>query len=467
MARNAELEAAIVADPEAEGSYVVYGDWLLAEGDPRGELVAVQLALETAEGARWAELKRREQEILWVHAGALLGPAAHLAPARRFDWRRGFIDRMYGQFLGSEGEELMAHPSLALVRAVGDVELDAIRQSDPPLLGELAVKHHALADLLAWPRVRRLAFEAQANLLAEPEAALVGRSTLEALAFRGRDLAPSRACDFPALREVRVADGYLPEGALEVALAFVAACPHATLDLALNESSPIDELSPGRVGPITRLRLRHQSLQRLRALRGRLPGVRALELSGYYQLDPALAPAEVDVLPSAERLISLKIRRRIADPRTSEALIRSPCAATLERLELALTDRAAVAALCRGAFPALRVLELEGSEHPTVVDLDALADAAPRLDELALHEARLRQLCASRLAGRIQTLTFRSTGKLRLMARGLPAIDRLTALRRIRVDVGEPLGPEALEALGRFGVAVELAANVPAVGELI
>ena len=44
-ARNPELEQAILANPDDEAAYEVYADWLQGEGDPRGELAAVQVAL--------------------------------------------------------------------------------------------------------------------------------------------------------------------------------------------------------------------------------------------------------------------------------------------------------------------------------------------------------------------------------------------------------------------------------------
>src|SRR5689334_11938966 len=43
-ARNVELEKAIVADPYDADAYSVLGDWLQAQADPRGELIALQLA---------------------------------------------------------------------------------------------------------------------------------------------------------------------------------------------------------------------------------------------------------------------------------------------------------------------------------------------------------------------------------------------------------------------------------------
>src|SRR5690348_5174742 len=140
-ARNADLEAAIAADPEDEGPYLVYADWLQWRGDPRGELIVVQHALETARGQAWAKLRIRERELLSRYREALLGPAALHLDSRHFDWRRGFVDRMSAGFLFDERGQLVVHPSLALVRAMSNVEFRWLREASLPLLEELAVSH--------------------------------------------------------------------------------------------------------------------------------------------------------------------------------------------------------------------------------------------------------------------------------------------------------------------------------------
>ena len=42
--RHPELEQAIFADPDNPDAWAVYGDWLSVQGDPRGEIIALQLA---------------------------------------------------------------------------------------------------------------------------------------------------------------------------------------------------------------------------------------------------------------------------------------------------------------------------------------------------------------------------------------------------------------------------------------
>jgi uncharacterized protein (TIGR02996 family) len=68
-ARNAELEAAILADPESPDAYLVYGDWLLEQGEPLGELVSVQATLaklrkRAGNAKEKKELEKREKALL-------------------------------------------------------------------------------------------------------------------------------------------------------------------------------------------------------------------------------------------------------------------------------------------------------------------------------------------------------------------------------------------------------------------
>ncbi len=66
--------AAIDADPTALEPRRVLGDWYAAQGDPRGELIAVQVALPEATGAHQAELLEREAALLQRHRELFFGP---------------------------------------------------------------------------------------------------------------------------------------------------------------------------------------------------------------------------------------------------------------------------------------------------------------------------------------------------------------------------------------------------------
>ena len=83
-ARNPELEAAIATDVDDAAAYFVYADWLQAEGDPRGELISLQLADSGA-----PDSDRDEQVRQLLAAPSLLGDVdAQLAT---FEWQWGFL----------------------------------------------------------------------------------------------------------------------------------------------------------------------------------------------------------------------------------------------------------------------------------------------------------------------------------------------------------------------------------------
>lgn len=79
---NPELEATCRASPGAPEPWAVYADWLMGEGDPRGELAALHCNGKTNEATKY----------LKAHAARLLGDLeAHLGGGiRELRWRHGF-----------------------------------------------------------------------------------------------------------------------------------------------------------------------------------------------------------------------------------------------------------------------------------------------------------------------------------------------------------------------------------------
>jgi uncharacterized protein (TIGR02996 family) len=87
---GARLEAEIAADPDAQGPYVVYGDWLAARGDPRGELVTIGHAL--AKNPHHKAMLEAHRTHLAAHATQLLGPLADCTDLiTEQDWYMGFL----------------------------------------------------------------------------------------------------------------------------------------------------------------------------------------------------------------------------------------------------------------------------------------------------------------------------------------------------------------------------------------
>ena len=124
----AALETRIVEHPADDAAYAVYGDWLQRQGDPRGELIALQLAreAEVARGVTRSKLAAAIGKLVERQASVLLGDLAALVPdvrelsAAPLIWRRGFIHRVVldsraGE-LGAIVGQILAHPSGRFVR---------------------------------------------------------------------------------------------------------------------------------------------------------------------------------------------------------------------------------------------------------------------------------------------------------------------------------------------------------------
>jgi len=85
MTTEATLLAQIYADPTADGPRLVYADYLQERGDPRGELIALQILNRDTP---------RERELLERHAKEWLGPLAaviDLPPNAQTTFERGFL----------------------------------------------------------------------------------------------------------------------------------------------------------------------------------------------------------------------------------------------------------------------------------------------------------------------------------------------------------------------------------------
>lgn len=98
---HTQFELAIFEEPDCLAHYAAYGDWLHERGDPHGDFIQVQLALEdeTRSAAERQELRAREEELLRRHEDEWLGPLACLKRSPRpgtpsdcsYRFARGFL----------------------------------------------------------------------------------------------------------------------------------------------------------------------------------------------------------------------------------------------------------------------------------------------------------------------------------------------------------------------------------------
>lgn len=195
MDREPALEAAISADPDERSGYEVYADWLAERGDPRGEFIQVQLALELAEDPA---LRERERELLKAHEADWLGHLDWLVRVRA-RWRRGFVERIevltaYQSTEPAQAWTLLAElPSLIAVReaelGVGlshhgrppdDISLlEALR--DHPAATLRTILFSAFDDQLAWTHIGDISIANAALANIEAMTVTAGRITLGAI----------------------------------------------------------------------------------------------------------------------------------------------------------------------------------------------------------------------------------------------------------------------------------------------
>ena len=133
-AASPDLEAQIRKNPDDDDAYLVYADWLQAQGDPRGELITVQHRL--AASPKDKALKKAETDLLKAYGEHFLPKKfAEMMGAKKerylndgrceVSWRNGFVR---GARVGRENEddspyplqelvtELLGHPSAKFLR---------------------------------------------------------------------------------------------------------------------------------------------------------------------------------------------------------------------------------------------------------------------------------------------------------------------------------------------------------------
>lgn len=153
------LEAALVADPDDLAAHSAYADYLIEQGDPRGEFIQVQLALEdeSRTPAERKELQKQEKALLKQHRHVWLGAElakyfidgfdedisemAEGGTARgRFGYARGWLDSLTVFDLSSP---LIAALARALeLRLLRELSVDDFYYADDPDLSVLGRSPH-------------------------------------------------------------------------------------------------------------------------------------------------------------------------------------------------------------------------------------------------------------------------------------------------------------------------------------
>jgi len=134
------LDAALLDDPDDRGTLLVYADWLLARGDPRGELISLHDALrDERDPLRVKALRDAEAALRQRHRDRLLPPALGQHPGHRLRWASGFIRALELDLPGQLGDaellrQVLEHPSL---RYLTELQLSLGHMPSEPVLGTL------------------------------------------------------------------------------------------------------------------------------------------------------------------------------------------------------------------------------------------------------------------------------------------------------------------------------------------
>ena len=142
-ARDLALEASLRVRPDDRETHAIYGDWLQTHGDPRGQVIALQLALADASGDEAKRLADQDRALRGRHLGHLFGPLRRYADTIVDRWSLGFVDAATIADVRFHASATGPFEALAiLLRLPIAARLQTLR------LGNAAVQHPELVELL-------------------------------------------------------------------------------------------------------------------------------------------------------------------------------------------------------------------------------------------------------------------------------------------------------------------------------
>jgi len=344
------LEDALVADPDDLAAHMAYADVLSDEGDPRGELIQVQLALENdgLEVDERRRLRAREKELLRTHAAQWLGELAMLLPAHpwllKIRFARGWLDTLELDRCDDELAAVLARePAARLLRVL---VLRDVSGSFGAAAGTLRTLRKAvfLSSLRAFQCGTDPDEGGVVRVHSDPGVLdlVAALPRLEDLRLFVHRLDGERLFSLPNLTRLRVLQPYFLD---DYPLARLAADPERGVHLThlLLRPAPF-EPRPGREPPI-----RTADLEAL--LRSPfLPNLTHLQLRYLEQGDEAVRLIVRSGI--LKRLKVLDLQHGVITDVGAFLLARTPHAAALEKLELssnALTRRGVAALESAGA----------------------------------------------------------------------------------------------------------------------
>jgi uncharacterized protein (TIGR02996 family) len=146
-----DLLRVIDENPDDHESWMLYADWLQQRDEPRGELIALDVALETATDDQKVQLEVARHNLIAKYATNLLGETFSKFVASGYGtvtWHRGFVS-----VLIYAGNTRVSHK-----RAVGWLVKLIVDNPEPfTFLKKLGLAHTDIADISPFVRFKHLA----------------------------------------------------------------------------------------------------------------------------------------------------------------------------------------------------------------------------------------------------------------------------------------------------------------------
>lgn len=376
--------------PELERAWV-FADALQQRGDPRGELLALELAAAASEEPERARELQASAHACWTRMAPRVAGSLRASSALRLRWRGGFLlgARPRG---GAEIRGLLASPAAS---TLAQIRVDFCTQEELDRLVGGVLAHRR-------PLVR----------LDLPDSRL---SDLAGL------------CEIPSLRALRVGDRFDPQ--------LLERLPNLrALGLGGRVQPRARELAAAT--ELERLELLGASSGDLEGLARHLPRLRELTLSGTSGTSGTSASESPRFLVGAERLERLRL------PDTPiRSLAELPALPRLRALTLVPANLPLVREL--GRMRGLERLALIGGK---VGELGSLA-TLERLEQLALSATRVVDLAPLRALPRLRALVLDGGDLRRMRGLGELGIEELALLRVANLDLAQIAGLPHLRAL--------------------
>jgi uncharacterized protein (TIGR02996 family) len=156
-----ELRAAVWRDPASDDARMIYADGLQDHGDPRGELIALQLERARTGGPPGD----RERDLVRAYAAECVQPLARYLRSG-YVLRRGFLAECVVDDRVAMSPEIVGHPAWSTVEQIATASLSLLRSPRLVSARHVAIGEHSVYELAEHPTP--LPFEVLVGLPLEP-----------------------------------------------------------------------------------------------------------------------------------------------------------------------------------------------------------------------------------------------------------------------------------------------------------